>query len=145
MTETFSRVYHFLIRISEISGLSYTEINIILYFVVLPLIYFILLDKLIGKHFFKAGYFLLIILLIIFSRNFLYFSNRLFDKAVAFLEWFEIIGLNYVQASVIFCVIFPFIILTVLIAFVYKDKIKKLYSRLKKFPVRKQEVNDPSI
>lgn len=124
MTETFSRVYHFLIRISEISGLSYTEITIILYFEVLPLIYFILLDKLIGKHFFKAGYSLLIILLIIFSRNFLYFSNRLFDKAVAFLEWFEIIGLNYVQASVIFCVIIPFIILIVLIAFVYKDKIK---------------------
>ena len=125
MDYIFEFVAEFLVWLSEISGFSYKEINIIVYFMVIPLIYLYLIDRLIKKHYFKIGFLISIVCFFIFIKDFEKFSVKLFDGSVAFLNWFAIIGWNYIEASVIICVVFPLILLFSLLFLVYRDIFKK--------------------
>jgi len=49
MNSIFQIVYDILMIMLRLTGFTYKEINIIVYFVVIPFIYFILLDKMIKK------------------------------------------------------------------------------------------------
>jgi ABC-type transport system involved in cytochrome bd biosynthesis fused ATPase/permease subunit len=57
--------------------------------------------------------------------NFQQFSEDLFNKSVELLKSFKIIGWDYVQASVIICVLIPVIIFFTLILLLKSKKIKK--------------------
>ena len=114
MESIFKIVYSILIWLSTITGLTYNEINIIVYYIIIPFIYFHLIDRLLKIHYFKIGWLALIVMSFFIMDSFKSFSNRLFQLSVDFLNWFDIIGLNYVQASVVICVFVPIIVYLVL-------------------------------
>lgn len=89
------------------TGLTYVEINIIVYFMVIPFVFAVVLDGILRRHWLKlavvAGWALALFAIPDFSA----FSERLFAASVAFLMLFGRIGLDYTAASVVVCVVVP--------------------------------------
>ncbi|PHS62238.1 MAG: hypothetical protein COB12_10985 [Flavobacterium sp.] len=122
MDKAFDVVYKLLKWASKVTGLTYHEINIIVYFIIIPVIFIILIDRIFKTHKLKIGFGIILLITLLSISDFKLFSTIIFNKSVAFLKWFSIIGLNYIQASVIICVIIPVIILGILF---YKSKKRK--------------------
>ena len=114
MNSVFRLVADGLIWIAGITGLTYNEVNIIAYYMVLPFLYLALLDRLWGRHVLKAGFLGLWALLRLLIGDFSRFSDRLFGLSQDFLRMFEHIGLDYIEASVVICVLLPGLILAAL-------------------------------
>ena len=123
MNEIFQIANKFLKWISKISGLSYQDVNIIVYFVIIPAIFIFLLSRFLKIKSLIMVFGVSVILTLIIVPDFEIFSTKLFELSVNFLNWFDQIGLNYFQASVVFCVIVPTIIIFLLI---YINKRKRL-------------------
>lgn len=140
MNEIFRIVYSALMFISEITGLSYNEVNIIAYYIVLPFIYVALADKIWGKHLLKITYVCVVSLVLLLIPNFRIFSDRLFDDSVRFLLSFEMFGWNYVVSSVMICVVFPGIVFLVMLHFAYPRILQVIRSV---FPERTEFIIDP--
>ncbi len=121
MNDIFNVVVTMLYWLADKTGLSFNEINIIVYFVLIPFIYMYLLDKLIDKFYFRIGFVIVVLISFVLMGSFKEFSDNLFDASVKFLEWFEIIGWNYVEASVIICVSVPVLIFIVLVILLFKQ------------------------
>ena len=122
MNEIFDFIYKFLRWISAFTGLTYHEVNIIVYFIIIPA-FLVFLISLISKNKYLISFYLVVVgLLLLIIPDFEIFSDSLFDKSVSFLNWFNNLGLNYVQASVLICVIIPSILLIILAFFSFKRK-----------------------
>jgi hypothetical protein len=115
--------------IASVTGFTYNEINIIAYYIILPFIYVALLDRILKKHFLKIGYIVAWGGLIILIPNFRAFSNTLFEYSVDFLLLFEHVGLNYVVASVVVCVILPGLVFAVLCLFAFPSLRRRLLAK----------------
>lgn len=112
MTSIFNLVYQLLKWLSKISGFTYREINIIVYFIIIPSFFIFLISRILKQKYIIIGFLLLVlVLLLLLVPDFKLFSSQLFDKSVSFLNSFNNIGLNYIQASVVICVIIPVIII----------------------------------
>lgn len=123
MEEIFDLIYRFLKWLSSITGFTYHEVNIIIYFILIPAFFVFLISLLSKNKYWILGYLLIVAILLIIIPDFRVFSDVVFDKSVSFLNWFENLGLNYVQASVVICVIIPSLILIALVFFNFrKDK-----------------------
>jgi hypothetical protein len=89
------------------TGLTYVEINIIVYFMAIPFVFAAMLDGILRRHWLKlavvAGWALALFAIPDFNA----FSERLFAASVTFLMLFGRIGLDYTAASVVVCVIVP--------------------------------------
>ena len=129
MNAIFDIVYYFLILLSDITGLTYNEVNIAVYYILFPFVYIFLADKIIRKHFLKAAYILAIIATLLYIPSFTEFSDWLFLASVDFLQSLKIFGWNYVTSSVLICVIFPGIVLLVMIYFAYPRLVNSLIHR----------------
>ena len=114
MNSVFVIVARLLEWVARLTGLTYNEINIVAYYMVLPFVYIALLDRIIGKHFLKASYVCVWILGLVLMNDFTDFSDTLFQGSVDFLLSFGIVGLDYIEASVVICVILPGLALLVL-------------------------------
>lgn len=127
MDGVFKLVYEILKWLSDFTGFTYREMNIMVYFILIPFTFFVLIDKILGKHFFKIGFSIIVVLSLFLVGDFETFSNRLFDRSVHFLNWFEVLGWNYTQASVIICVFVPlfFFLLLLFIVKRYKEKTRR--------------------
>lgn len=123
MNEIFDLTYRFLKWTSELTGFSYREINIIIYFIVIPSFLIFLLSIIYKNKFLIISFLGLVLISIAIIPDFTIFSNQLFDYSVIFLNWFDRFGLNYIQASVVICVIIP-ILLIILLLFVTKKTSK---------------------
>lgn len=121
MNAIFKWVYEFLKWISKITGFTYREINIIVYFIIIPSLFCYLLSRIYKKKQIVIGFILFIIVGLLFIPDFESFSNDLFDASVVFLNWFDVIGLNYIEASVVICVFVPVLIMIGL-SLIYKKK-----------------------
>ena len=128
MNEIFKVVYGILKWISKITGLTYHEINIVVYFIIVPAIFIYMLERISKTNYLKIGFGAIVLLTILIVSDFEKFSTLLFNKSVDFLNWFDVIGLNYIQASVVICVIIPIIILGLLM---YLNKRKSLNKDIK--------------
>ncbi len=125
MDEIFQAVYQFLKWASETSGLSYHEVNIIVYYIIIPAFFVFLLGRILKRKALIIGFLTLVLLLIIIIPDFRQFSTNLFNKSTDFLNWFEHFGLNYVQASVVVCVITPILIVLLLIYLNKRNRLNK--------------------
>ena len=123
MERIFKIVYDILMWMSRVSGLTYREINIIVFFIIVPLFFMHLIDRIRGKNYFKIGFAGIVLISLFFIENFEQFSSNLFDDCVVFLEWFDIVGWNYTEASVIVCILIP--ILTFISLVYLKRKLRK--------------------
>lgn len=115
MSFIFSLVANSLAGAANLVGCTYNEINVVLYFAVVPLSWTVLID--LAVHRFYATPVLLGILVVValLVKDFREFADAVFDASVRFLLWFDCIGWNYTVASVVICVIYPLVIYAALI------------------------------
>ena len=114
MNKIFIVVRDILEWLANISRFSYMAVNIIVYYFVIPFIYFIILDQILGAHYFKISFLIIISITLLRIRDFELFSDWLFRKSADFLVSFSSIGMNYTVASVIICVFIPLAVFLVL-------------------------------
>ena len=96
--------------------MTYNEINIIVYYLIIPLSWCIMLDYIIGLLITTPIWILLWIYIIWSKRKFFKeWCDAAFKLSVDFLLKFQRIGWNYWKASVIICVVVPLIVYAVLI------------------------------
>ncbi|MCM1292363.1 MAG: hypothetical protein NC230_02125 [Bacteroides sp.] len=92
-------------------GLTYNEVNILVYYLLIPLSWTIMIDCLIGIP--VTTFALLFIWMGIFiatRRHFREWCDRSFQYSVDFLNWFNRWGSNYELNSVVICVAVPLVI-----------------------------------
>ncbi|MCX6166145.1 MAG: hypothetical protein NTU73_15005 [Ignavibacteriae bacterium] len=111
--------------IANKTGLTYEEINIIVYYFIIPFTYFILIDKYFKRHYFKIIFVIFSIIFFISIRSFKNYSEWLFERSAQLLNSFNFLGLNYTYASVVICVFIVIIIYTVLITAIIMKKRKE--------------------
>ena len=102
--------------IAKALHMTYNEINIIVYYLIIPLSWFIMLDYIIGLPI-TTPIWILLWIYIFWSKHkfFRKWCEVAFQLSVDFLLKFQRIGWNYWKASVIICVVVPLIIYAVLI------------------------------
>lgn len=111
---TFNLVAQWLHQLAKFTKLTYNQINIIVYFAVIPLSWFVLLDFYFSGYFFTIGFLIFLIGIKVGCRNFKQYSDELFMKSVHFLNYFNRFGSNYYKSSVLICVAVPIFIYSVL-------------------------------
>ena len=96
--------------------MTYNEINIIVYYLIIPLSWCIMLDYIIGLPITTPIWILLWVYIFWSKRKFFrQWCDVAFKLSVDFLLKFQRIGWNYWKASVIICVVIPIIIYAALI------------------------------
>lgn len=93
-----------LVILGELTGLTYNEMNIVAYYIIIPYSYLVLIDKIFEFHYLKILFVVFLAITIPFLGNLHLFCDKLFEKSVEFLESFEKINLDYTTASVFICV-----------------------------------------
>ena len=97
--------------IAKLTGATYNEVNIVIYYLLIPLSWVIMADYLTKLPFLTPMF--VMAWIIFLWKDQLRFRDRydlMFSKSVEFLLWFKRIGWNYVISSVIICVIIPILI-----------------------------------
>lgn len=116
MTRIFDWVAYLLNRIAKLTHFTYNEINIIMYYFLIPLSWTIMGDFIIGFPVLTT--ILLGVWVYLFVKNCNDFGNwcdLVFHDSVELLLWFKKIGWNYTVSSVIICVFIPVLIYIFLI------------------------------
>lgn len=102
--------------LAQTFGMTYNEINIIIYYLIVPLTWTVMIDFLIKKPITTPILGLAWVVIFIMHRNdFKQWCDWAFQKSVDFLLWFDRIGWNYTLSSVIICVVVPILIYAILI------------------------------
>ena len=97
--------------IAKLSGTTYNEVNIIVYYLVIPLSWMVMVDYITKMPFLTPMF--IFAWVIFLWKDKMKFRNRCdlaFDKSVDFLLWFKKIGWNYIVSSVIICVVVPILV-----------------------------------
>ena len=107
--------------IAKALHMTYNEINIIVYYLIIPLSWCIMLDYIIGLPITTPIWILLWIYIFWSKRKiFKEWCDAAFKLSVDFLLKFQRVGWNYWKASVIICVVIPIIIYVVLILLIVR-------------------------
>jgi hypothetical protein len=104
---TFQAVAKGLYYSGTIINLNYNQMNILVYFGIIPLIWAFIIDKMFRFHYVKLMHLLVILFCWVTINNLSAFCDDLFYACVIFLNLFRPIGIDYVAASVLFCVVLP--------------------------------------
>lgn len=108
--------------IAKLTGSTYNEVNIIVYYLLIPLSWAVMIDYLTKLPFISPMFVLAwIVFLWKDSMKFRDRSDWAFMKSVDFLLCFKRIGWNYVVSSVIICVIVPILFYVELIYAIIKS------------------------
>ena len=102
--------------IAKLTGATYNEVNIIVYYLLIPLSWAVMVDYITKMPFLSIMY--IIVWILFLWKDPMKFRDRCdwaFMKSVDFLLWFKKIGWNYVVSSVIICVAIPILIYVELI------------------------------
>ena len=102
--------------IAKAAGMTYNEVNIIVYYILMPLSWAVMVDYITIMPFLTPMY--IIAWIVFLWKDPMKFRDRCdwaFNKSVDFLLWFKKIGWNYVVSSVIICVVVPALIYVELI------------------------------
>ena len=102
--------------IAKLTGLTYNEVNIIVYYLLIPLSWLAMVDYITKIPFLTPIY--IIAWIIFLWKDPMNFKDRCdwaFDKSVVFLLYFKKLGWNYVVSSVIICVVVPVLVYVELI------------------------------
>ena len=94
--------------VGKLLHLTYNEVNVLLYYLFIPLTWFVMIDHIICMPIFATLWLLLWSYIFITKRRFFrQWCDVVFDLSVEFLLKFQRIGWNYYKASVVICVICP--------------------------------------
>jgi hypothetical protein len=103
---TFEFIASTLCNGAKLIGITYNELNVIVYILVIPLVWAYMIDKARKFHRFKIAY-LVMVLFFFGGGTFENNCDAVFMLCQIFLCLFYPIGIDYTAASVIFCVIVP--------------------------------------
>ena len=118
MNAVFWITANLLNQIAKLTGMTYNEINIIVYYLIIPLTWTGMLDIIIEFPIFTPLLILVWAYIFVKTRTkdvFQMWCDWAFKDSVDFLLWFKRIGWNYIVSSVIICVIVPVIVYGLLI------------------------------
>jgi len=115
----FNAIADVLSVIAVKTRLTYKEINIIVYFFVIPFTWLCLLDMILKFHYLKFAFVIFTIGFFVGCRSFRAYSDWLFDKSVSILSYFNKCGLSYITSSVWICVLLPLVVYTVLLSLIF--------------------------
>ncbi len=101
------------------TSFTYNEVNIIVYFFVIPFSWFCLLDVIFNFHYLKINSLLFFTGFYTGCRDFKSYSDWLFGKSVDFLNFFNRFGSYYFTTSVWICVPLPIGIYIILFYFIF--------------------------
>ena len=102
--------------IAKVTGMTYNEVNIIVYYLLIPLSWAVMIDYITMMPILTPMY--IIVWAVFLWKDPMKFRDRCdwaFMKSVDFLLWFKRIGWNYIVSSVIICVVVPALIYVELI------------------------------
>ena len=117
ITNVFNKTAQALQNIAQKVNLTYNEVNIIVYYMIVPLSWFVMLDFILHCWPLLSALWTSTCLSVTWWHRY-DFSRRcddIFDKSVEFLLWFRHIGWDYYKASVIICVAIPLLVYAALI------------------------------
>ncbi len=113
------KLFHFvaqlLVKLASLTGRTYNEINIIVYYLIIPFTYLLLIDAILNVHYLSIAFIIFCLGFFVGCRDFRLFSDDLFMKSVRFLNYFNRFGSNYKASSVWICVAFPIALYALLI------------------------------
>ncbi len=107
MKAVFVLVMNALQWCAAVTGLTYNEINIIVFYMIIPFVYAAMLDGILRRHWLKIAVVAAWTLTLLVIPSFGVFCDKFFALSVSFLLLFSHVGLNYTAASVVICVIVP--------------------------------------
>ena len=113
MKQLFVLTRDFLLEIASYTGLSYNEVNVFVWYVLIPFTWAILFDLIFGKHFAKTivgGLGLIAIAVVKFTGS----ADLIFEQSAKCLLASNVGG-SYVNASVVICLFVPIIVYLVMI------------------------------
>lgn len=116
----FSLVENSLEYTGRLTGRTYNEINIILYYFIIPFSWLAMLDMVFEFHYLKIAAFVFCLGFYFGCKDFKSFSDRLFYRSVEFLLYFNRFGGNYFSWSVWICVAVPIVIYVLLFYMILK-------------------------
>ena len=109
--------------IAKVTGLTYNEVNIIVYYLLIPLSWAVMIDFITMLPLLSPMY--IVGWIVFLWKDPMRFRDRCdwaFGKSVDFLLWFKKIGWNYFVSSVIICVVVPALVYAELIYGIIKMK-----------------------
>ena len=117
ITKLFNITAKALMKLAQKLHLTYNEVNIIVYYMIVPLTWCIMLDLIFSSWPWMSVVWLALCVAVIWwhRKDFSTWCDWAFEKSVNFLLWFRRIGWNYYKASVIICVVLPIAIYVILI------------------------------
>jgi len=110
---------------AEIFGVTYKEMNIIVYIIAIPMVWAYMIDKAFNFHYLKAAHLVFLLLAFGIAGTFENNCNGLFLLCQLLLCAFYPIGIDYTTASVIFCVVVPIAFHIWLVGFTQKKRQRK--------------------
>ena len=113
----FNDTANVLMKLAQKLHLTYNEVNIIVYYMLVPLTWAVMLDFIIGTWPWLTLAWVAVCLLVTWwnRKRFSHWCDWAFQKSVDFLEGFGFMGWDYCKASVIICVFFIAVIYAILI------------------------------
>lgn len=107
--------------IAKVTGMTYNEVNIIVYYLLIPLSWAVMIDYITMMPILTPMY--IIVWVVFLWKDPMKFRDRCdwaFMKSVDFLLWFKRLGWNYIVSSVIICVVIPALIYLELVCGIIK-------------------------
>lgn len=105
--------------IAGLTGLTYNEVNILVFYFAIPLVYLALIDRGWGRHLLKVAWCVGWLLLCLVVPDFAAFCDAWFDLSANFLQSFQFLGVNYIVASVVICVVVPLLAFVALLPWAF--------------------------
>ena len=117
ITIIFDKTAQVLQYLAQKLNLTYNQVNIIVYYMIVPCSWLIMLDFIIGCWPLMSVLWTVTCLIVggWHRRDFRRWCDEMFGKSVEFLLWFRHIGWNYRKASVFICVVVPILIYSLLL------------------------------
>ena len=115
--ELFNATAKALMKLAQKLHLTYNEVNIIVYYMLVPLSWAVMLDFIIVTWPWLTISWIAVCLLVTWwnRKRFSQWCDWAFQKSVEFLQGFGFVGWDYCKASVIICVFFIAIVYAILI------------------------------
>ena len=116
ITTIFNLTALALVKAAQKLNLTYNEVNIIVYYMIVPLTWCIMLDFILNSWPWMSVVWLTLCVAVIWwhRKDFSSWCDWAFQKSVNFLLWFRHIGWDYYKASVIVCIAVPIAIYSIL-------------------------------
>jgi len=107
MSVPFYIVYQALEWVSGLTGLTYEEVNVIVYYILVPTVFLALIDKILRKPVCLVVFYSGIAITLFQAKDLTRLADDIFNGSVLFLLAFSHIGIGYDLASVLVCILLP--------------------------------------